>query len=101
MAERYAKRLLSEATGGKIGGEVDPSETPSGIDFKDRRALLDTIVKLLKEKNSAAEEDESSMGAFKEMMNGINSGEDDGGGDTPPSAPSSPAGASIGNSEEP
>lgn len=91
-AEKFAFLLLSEATDGKIGGTKDPSASKNSIDFKDRRALLDTITKLLKEKNAREPEDDtSSLGKFKEMMDDAEHGGETGsGGDSSP-PPSSPA----------
>ncbi len=75
QSERYAEYLLFEATGGTMGREPKKTEevnsNVSTLDFNDKRAFLDTLIKLVSIKNKVDPEDESSgIEDFKEMLNG-------------------------------
>lgn len=97
--ERYAQMLLHEATGGAIGREpVRAKSAKEGeflVDFGTKRALLDSMIKLLtvKSKVDPEEEEDDGIQSYKEMLN-VGSGEnldgrvanppETGGGLTPP-----------------
>ena len=78
-ADAYAMLLLWDASGGKVGrapalkeGE-EPVENP--ISFRDRRALLDSVTKLLAgEPSNTDEEEEDGIASFRERLNDGNRG---------------------------
>ena len=86
MAEEFAATLLYEASCGKVGrsralaeGEI-VAENP--ISFKDRRALLDSVTKLLAAQTPQEEEETSGINSFREHLRGGDSGEASSGDDT-------------------
>lgn len=73
LAEKYAEYLLFEATDGSIGREKKKlnSANERPLDFNEKRALLDSLIRLVGVKNKVdPEEDESDFDSFKEIMNG-------------------------------
>lgn len=73
-ADAFALYLLFEASGGKVGkspiteGEKEPVENP--ISFRDRRALLDSVTKLLAgEPPNTDGEEEDGIESFRERLN--------------------------------
>lgn len=71
-AEKFTLMLLSEATKGQIGvaQKNDGSDVPD-MPFGDRRALLDSIVKLLTVKHKVdPKEEESPFANLRERLNG-------------------------------
>lgn len=100
--EKYAQMLLHEATGGAIGREpIRAKSTKDGefsVDFGTKRALLDSMIKLLTVKSKVDPEDEDADGVetYKEMLRNDGSGEDRRTGDSePPTASSSTASAIL------
>ena len=98
-AEKYAQYLIWEATGGAMGREPprpkNVKEEEFKIDFNTKRALLDSMIKLIgmKSKVDPVEEDEDGIETYKSMLNG--SGETDSRGTADPSAGSSPVASAI------
>jgi len=68
--------LVSEATKGKLGGSFVEEENP--VEFKDRRALLGDLVRLLNEKNKHPTEDDESE--FEKIKGGLYDGGESGSG---------------------
>ena len=74
-AEKYAQFLLWEATGGSMGREPvkgkDKKEDEFKVDFGTKRALLDSMIKLIgiKQKVDPEEEDEDGIASYKELLN--------------------------------
>ena len=87
IAERYAISLIYESTSGKIGRGTLPSKEnmDNAVPFKERRALLDSITKLLAAQKEGNEEDESNgLSSFMERLkDGGDGGEVEGGADSP------------------
>ena len=85
FAEEFAISLLFEASGGKIGRVRAVKEgaevVDSQVSFRDRRALLDSMTKLLSAQDAPEEDDEDGIADFRERLNEP-SGEDRGGADT-------------------
>ena len=75
-AEAFALDLISQATGGRLGrksaSSEDDKENP--VSFKDRRALLDSVTKLLAAQKAPEEEDESGVNNFRERLRNGDSG---------------------------
>lgn len=69
LSEKFAISLLSEATSGTLGPKKSKVVAETKIDFKDRRALLDTITKLLMAKNKLDPEDQSGLDNFRGILN--------------------------------
>lgn len=73
-AEAFAASLLWEASGGSIGKgkpSVEKQEGMPEVSFRDRRALLDSITKLLSSQGPPTEEDdEDGIDSFRERLNG-------------------------------
>lgn len=75
--EKYAISLLSEATGGRIGPvqpqkvDSEPQVTSDGMQFSDKRALLDSLTRLLAIKHRIdPEQEESTFMDMREELNG-------------------------------
>lgn len=87
IAEQFAISLIHEASGGTIGKGSTPSkegeeDKENPISFRDRRALLDSITKLLSgQKDPLDGEEEDGIADFRERLN-ERSGEDERGADT-------------------
>ena len=75
-AEQMALDLMFEATNGRIGKQrpfpegVEPKEV--NVSFTDRRALLDSVVKLMAKRHDMAPDDEEPDGieSFRSALNG-------------------------------
>lgn len=88
FAEEFAIALLFEASNGSIGrikalpeGVEKPELTMS---FHDRRALLDSMTKLVAMKRRTEPEDEEDgIASYREQLNGQHSSETSDGGDSP------------------
>lgn len=74
-AEELALALLFDATGGTVGKQRIPKDgvvREVKVSFQDRRALLDSIVKLIEKRHKMNPEEEEVDGieAYKDMLNG-------------------------------
>ena len=75
-AEQMALALMFEASGGTIGKIRTPKEGQAkmeiNVSFQDRRALLDSVVKLIEKQHKMSPEDQEPDGiqTYKEMLNG-------------------------------
>jgi hypothetical protein len=83
-AEDFALSLLFEASGGKVGriravSEKD-KDTENPVSFKDRRALLDSVTKLLAAQKPSEDDEEDGLSSYREHLRG-NSGETESGAD--------------------
>lgn len=72
--EKYAEVLLYEATGGKIGSpntqHVGTEPQIDGMQFSDKRALLDSLTRLLAIKHRIdPEQEESEFMSMREQLN--------------------------------
>lgn len=87
-AEQLALALLFEATNGKLGRDRPlPEGTEKkeiNVSFQDRRALLDSIVKLIEKRHKMKPEDDEPDGIaqYRSALNGSLGGESGDGGDT-------------------
>ena len=83
MAEEFAAYLLYEASSGRVGkGKAIEPETENPISFKDRRALLDSVTKLLGAQRDPEDGEEDGISSFREHLRGGDSGEIDSGADS-------------------
>lgn len=78
VADQFAMSLIFEATGGKIGRVPQAEESVSAVvnpvSFRDRRALLDSVTKLLAgQPSEVGTEEEDGIDDFRKRL------EDDGG----------------------
>ena len=66
--------LIYEASGGKVGKGTLPAKDSeeTQISFRDRRALLDSVTKLLGAQQEPDEEELSGIDSFKEHLRGGN-----------------------------
>jgi hypothetical protein len=75
-AEQLALQLLFVASGGNVGRAQAPTKEgvveEINISFQDRRALLDSVTKLIEKRHkmNPEEEPEDGINAYKEMLNG-------------------------------
>src|ERR1700679_2015726 len=75
-AEQLALQLLFAATGGNFGKAQCPTKDgvvgEINISFQDRRALLDSVTKLIERRHKMSPEEEPAGGiqSYKEMLNG-------------------------------
>lgn len=74
-AEELALALLFDASGGSIGRAKPPKDGIAkeiNVSFQDRRALLDSVVKLIEKRHKMSPEEEEPDGiqTYKEMLNG-------------------------------
>ena len=82
-AETFALSLLYEASGGKLGkGTLSEKGEENQLSFRDRRALLDSVTKLLGAQRDPEEDENTGVNALREKLRDGNSGADDGGTDT-------------------
>jgi hypothetical protein len=84
LANAFAASLLFEASGGKVGRGRTPSEgdPENPVSFKDRRALLDSVTKLLAAQPEAKDDEEDGIASFREALGGGDSREVERGADT-------------------
>ncbi len=85
IAEEFAMTLIYEATSGKVGRArlpIKEGEEVNPISFRDRRALLDSVTKLLGAQKEPDDEEETGINSFKERLRGGESGTADDGTDT-------------------
>ncbi len=72
FAEEFAISLLFEASGGKIGRvrakKEGEEEKDSQVSFRDRRALLDSMTKLLGAQGAPEDDDEDGIESFRERL---------------------------------
>lgn len=69
--EKYAISLLSEATGGRIGPSEPQNVGTDGMQFSDKRALLDSLTRLLAIKHRIdPEQEETTFMSMREELNG-------------------------------
>ncbi len=62
-AQKFMQQLLYEASGGSIGKSPEKKDgVGEGIEWKDKRALLDTILKMYQLEEKLKPEDEDDMG---------------------------------------
>ena len=76
-AEEFALSLIYEASSGKVGKVKDSSkpEDDNPVSFRDRRALLDSVTKLLgAQPDENTEEDEDGLSILQGRLNDGNSG---------------------------
>lgn len=78
-ADAFAMALIWEASGGTVGREPvkkegqEPVENP--VSFRDRRALLDSVTKLLAGEPPPTDDDEEDgIASFRERLNDGDSG---------------------------
>lgn len=75
-SEALAMSLLFDATEGRMGKAPNPLKegiiAPPPIEFKDKRALLDSITKLMQLKHTVdpEEEPEDGLSSYRERLNG-------------------------------
>lgn len=84
MAEEFAASLIYEASGGSIGrGKPQNAgdEKENSVSFRDRRALLDSITKLLSNQKDPSDDDEDGISTYREHLRGGDSGTTSGGTD--------------------
>ena len=83
-AQEFALDLLFQASNGRVGrAKASTSEGDNSISFRDKRALLDSITKLLAaQKDPGGDEYEDGLIDFKERLGGGDSGEASSGTDT-------------------
>lgn len=84
IAEAFAVSLIYQASGGSIGrkGTAGEEDKENPISFKDRRALLDSVTKLLGAQTPQEDDSESGLNSFRERLRDGDSRTSDGGGDT-------------------
>jgi hypothetical protein len=82
-AEEFAISLLYEASGGKIGKVKSAEKSEYNMSFHDRRALLDSMTKLMALKHKIEpEEEEDGIASYREQLNGQHGTEIADGGDS-------------------
>ena len=73
-AEAFALDLLFQASNGRVGKggtpSVDSEEKENAVSFKDRRALLDSITKLLSNQKDKDDDEVGGLDLFKEHLRG-------------------------------
>jgi len=71
-ADAFAMALIFEASGGRVGRApaLKEGETPveNPVSFRDRRALLDSVTKLLAGQPAEGDEEESGVDYFRDRL---------------------------------